>query len=164
MAEINDTVIPSMTGGKFFIDLQNKEFEGNVLSLKRKTGSITAHAINGNYLYSMNVILESKEYTLTISQGDRDAKRMVVSPNDLALVNVDVKREETTEKPDIFCVDIHITTKTDCVIARFSVRGKRVLEEEPFEAKFYDSDTYYDAEGIKHGPDFELVAIELDTF
>lgn len=163
MAEINDTVIPSTTSGKFFMDLQNKEFEGDIRSIERTVGSITAHAINGNYLYSLNVILESKVYTLTISQGDRDAKRMVVSPSDLAEVNIDVQKEEVGEKPDIYHVDIQITTKTDCVTIKFTVQGKKVFDE-PFEARFYDHDTYYDEAGVKHGPDFELVAFELDTF
>lgn len=165
MAEINDTVIPSTTSGKFFIDLRNKEYEGNLLSLQRGTGSITAHAINGNYLYSLNVVLETKVYTLTISQGDKDAKRMVVSPSDLAEVSVTVNREdpkEPEEKP-IYHVDVQITTKTDCATIKFSAQGKRVLDE-PFEAEFYDHDTYYDTQGVKHGPDFELAALELDTF
>lgn len=165
MAEINDTVIPSTTGGKFFIDLRNKEYEGNLFSLKRETGSITAHAINGNYLYSLNVILETKVYTLTISQGDKDAKRMVISPSDLAEVTVSMEKEEPKEPEEkpIYHVEVQITTMTDCATIKFSTQGKRVLDE-PFEAEFYDHDTYYDSQGVKHGPDFELAALEVDTF
>ena len=157
MAEINDTVIPSSFSRRFFVDINNREYEGDVWLLKRTMGTLTAHAISGRHLYSLRVDLDEKSYTIEVSQGDRNERRMVITPSDLAKVEVNITTEETGEKPDIIHVEIRIDTKTDCVDAEFAIKGKKILEE-PLSARFYDCDSC-----VTDEVQFELAAIEFDT-